>query len=190
MLLEATWKTDDPAALLLQQQRVFKLIDLFQECDASVLPFACPFDLTLTLGLGTIYGSRGTWVSGVGFESAVYSSGGFFNSQLGVIFSYATPFVCTSAEAHYSLVKGSPVPAGFTNGIQLFNGGSLVAQDIVDSRFDADGVNRIRTATPASPSTIDEIDFFTTMYGDPSSGPFGDCQLFDLLINGIGVGPC
>lgn len=46
LLLEATWATDDPAALLIQQQRVFKLIDLFQECSTTVLPFACPFDFS------------------------------------------------------------------------------------------------------------------------------------------------
>lgn len=43
---QATWRTDDPSALLLAQQRAMSLAALFTECSGVDLPFACPFDFS------------------------------------------------------------------------------------------------------------------------------------------------
>lgn len=44
LLLQATWDTDDPAALNLVQARAATLISMFDECSsAPIYPFACPY---------------------------------------------------------------------------------------------------------------------------------------------------
>lgn len=92
LLLQSTWKTDDPATLLLAQNRVSNLIDLFQECGESVLPIACPYPFfggdeggwTPTIhATATSCGFFGSAFSGTAFESCTVLPTGY--DQLSVI---------------------------------------------------------------------------------------------------------
>jgi len=72
LLLQATWATDDPAILQRTQDRVFNLIDLFSECDASDLPFACPYDFSTSDGGWVV---ETNWVGSTPVFFGQYSAG-------------------------------------------------------------------------------------------------------------------
>jgi len=71
LVLQATWKTDDPAVRLLAQQRAMLLIAMFDECTSLQVPFACEGDVRLNQNpYGTFgVGAEGQWVMGSGYGS-------------------------------------------------------------------------------------------------------------------------
>jgi hypothetical protein len=94
-LLQTTWQTDDPAEILLAQQRAFNLIDLFQECGAPGpgTPFACAGDLgasSAPYGTWTL-GCMGTYLSGTGYagDNGSCSGHNYLGIFLDIVFANA-----------------------------------------------------------------------------------------------------
>lgn len=79
LLLQATWKTDDPAVLLLAQQRAFNLIDLFMAaatassggCAQILIPFECSYDFQLSPFDWVAIPGFGSWTIVQGWNSNV-----------------------------------------------------------------------------------------------------------------------
>lgn len=190
LLLEATWATDDPAALLIQQQRVFNLIDLFQECSPLVLPFSCPFDFSSGGNGGVIQLGRGVYVSGSGWNESNVSAPPFTLRALDVLFTFSPAFVCSSIDMVYDFVKGAVLPPGFSNGIQTYLAGSPLATSLIDSSTDPDGTGKHRLLTFGSPTSVDQIECNLVSNYGTSAMLLGDGLVTNLLVDGFGAAPC
>jgi len=62
-----SWKQDDPAQVLLAQQRAMTLIGMFTECSGLPPALACNYNFFDSDSGWSPVSSIGTWVSGVGF---------------------------------------------------------------------------------------------------------------------------
>jgi len=193
-----TWtgSDDDIKAAMLNAQTLIAAIQ--DGCTSGGFPFACPYDITSTDAGATFVNSpgaippnRGDWVSGVGFETTVsfQSSTSYCLSWLGAIITFASAIAVTDVTMTYDLTKGTGLPSGFSNGLQLFHGGVLQGQNIIDSHLDPDGTGKTRTAHLSSSTVIDEIDIFLVTYYDPACSGFGYGKVTNVLVQGTGVGP-
>jgi hypothetical protein len=143
LLLQATWTVSDPAELTLTQARVFSLIDLFQECGSSVVPFACPYDFTAGTGgwslfpnsSGYVPSTRGVNVPFAGWQSTHedYASGlGYCSAGIAINKTFTATNLRRVA-LKYTLAKGSFNGVGSENGgILLRSAGSIVGSQLVD----------------------------------------------------------
>jgi len=87
LLLQSTWK-EGTGDLLLTQERVFNLIDLFTECSSSDLPFFCSGDARSSASPFAVWTLdtppySGVWVSGAGYQ-ATCGVGSDGNSYCGI----------------------------------------------------------------------------------------------------------
>lgn len=199
LLLQATWKTDDPATLLLAQQRAWTLIAMFDECTGSTVPFACPFDFRLhpydgvaanddpdlTPAAQAVYAPGFGWVE----QSMTQISTGFNLTRCRFHFDLPTPVQVLSATMTYDLFKGSPVPGGFGNSIYLYSGGVPVTGHSVPAGTDPDGTGKTLTVSVGSPTTIDQIYCQINTHYD-NTGADGSCAVTNLEIQGVGFPPC
>jgi len=72
LVLQYTWPQDDPAAVLLAQQRAMTLIAALEECEGTIPPIACPYDFEF---------SDAGWGAVSPYTIAGYSPGNGFASQ-------------------------------------------------------------------------------------------------------------
>lgn len=135
-----TWPQDDPAAVLLAQQRAMTLIALFDECAGENLPFACFWDFT---GMET----NGFTLRG-GYSAEGYSEdtlgtvapGGWSDTQISrtspddrtlVGIDIEKTFTATllqDVQVHYTWEPGSwDNPSDDAVTVELLHSGSLVA---------------------------------------------------------------
>lgn len=117
LLLQATWQTDDPGTLLLTQQRVFNLIDLFSECEGGP-GLACPFDFTAGAAsdggfvpvtqAGITPDTTGAFESGIGWvstDATAIGDGSTFN-DVSIVKTFAVPIVIDDIFIEYNVSRG------------------------------------------------------------------------------------
>jgi len=193
LLLQATWKTDDPAALLLVQQRAFNLLDLFT-CGSGELPFLCVGDFIGSdqpFQTWTVDSGCGSYLGGTGYEA---TDCGPFGShtfrQVALIVTLDNPVTLTGLDLAYAMVKGTfDVPGTFdqvyvrdvTHGTTLV---ALTVDDLVDGTDlhltwsgHVDGVSSLElVVTSSERNTGNLLD--------------GDCAIFQFSMAGAGLDPC
>ncbi len=199
LLLQATWATDDPAVLLLAQQRAFTLIAMFEEC-VGILPFACSYDLTLAVGPFQITDQGvtwtpefvGQWVNAVGIVGLTATTttipGGEFN-YIDCFMTFASTLV-TTVSMTYDLVKGAFNTATVAqSGIILLNGGVQVGVLAIVASTDPDGTGKVLTYSTGG-ITCDEIRLLVwSEYANGVSVP-GSVTITSVDVDGIGATPC
>jgi len=197
LLLQATWDTTDPAALLLAQQRTFNLIELFQEC-SSALPFSCPYPFSAgDEGFG-VHIDTGFTPPTLGFYVAAdkFEGGHQINNSTGGHWGYCwierdlTPAVTlTSVDMVFDLVKGTF--SGVTDGyILLYNGGSLITYGNFDCSARADGMGQTFSWV-GGPQICDHIGFVVdSEVFPPGMGTPGYCAIHEVVLHGSGLPPC
>lgn len=161
LLLQSTWDTD-ASGLELVQARVFNLIDLFQECDESVLPFSCPGDLTVS---SSPYGSwaigcSGHYSGGIGYDSDVAMCGSSWYNGVDITITLPNAINLSNVSMVYSI---HPEAVETGSGLDL-----VFVQDL--------------TSTPAFIGTplvgpLPSVTFGTYNSG-PSSTPVNKIRLF------------
>lgn len=194
LLLQATWKAD-PAALLLTQQRVFNLIDLFSECASLPEPFSCQANFFLS---GSPFGSFsagcvGSYNAGFGWDSTDGTCGSSDYQGVDVDVDLGALFHLTTIGFRYSLVKDGAHPGLASNLIFVYDvdnaaflGTPLTGTDTVD------GVNQIFSTGPIS-ATTRHLRFFAAAGIDTIGTPIsGSALISAATIDGdsTGPGPC
>lgn len=197
LLLQATWSTDS-AGLLLAQERVFKLIDLFQECSPAVLPFACPYDFSVGDGGWSILidpsftpATMGFYVAASEFQgshvvnNATTSPWGI----LGIEKSLGGTFNCTSMDMTFDLTKGTF--SGSTNGfVAGFLAGALKFVQYMDCSARPDGNGQHLVWSGAS-TPVDFLQCYIVSEVYPAgAGIPGFCAISNVELTGIGTPPC
>jgi hypothetical protein len=200
LLLQATWDVPDTASLLLVQERAFNLIDLFQECASSSLPFSCPYDFSASDGGWTALADDSSLTPA---PQAVYVPGSFWQNnvqiQSGTGFqlercriekSYSPGVNVSSVVMTYDLVKGSTLNPGLSNDLACFSGGTLVGYTHVNSDTDPDGLSKTLTVTFGTPTSVDLVvcqvnDYFGTPGGTP-----GTSKILNTEVDGVGSATC
>jgi len=197
LLLQATWKTDDPAALLLAQERVFNLIDLFTECSSSIDAFSCDYDIessldgapfTLIAQPGATVDPASIFTSGVGFTDVFQifpgDGNGYRRAQCGITFSERH---ITFIVVGYDLVKGTFVDCPLYTYIQMLHSGSVVEQQLVNACTDPDGSGK--SIAWAGDHLLDEIRLYV-LCGSAHGGadPGGSAAIRTARIDGYVAG--
>jgi hypothetical protein len=199
LLLQATWSTDDPAALLLAQQRVFNLIDLFGECSGGGFAFACPYDFALhgaaiwacLTDVSSTPECVSDFVVGSGFEGVEFTNTGVPGRTFGWAQCHAlfTATTLTTVEMSYDVLKGSfDVDDGGQTGIFLRLAGTVVASQVVNSASDGDGVGK--SVGWVGSITADEIIFRVEMCNRTSGTMSGSARINGGIVEGTGSSPC
>jgi len=189
LLLQATWK-GDAAAVLLAQQRSFNLIDLFQECGGSVLPFACPYNYFLSNGGWSTVDGRGTWIPLVGWRDTFDCTGGNGERVVFIHKSFSPAVNINHIVMTYNLFKGSIIAGSWQSGFVGQYLGSNVIVNLVNAITDADGVNKTLTFT-GGPQLVDNILMAVTV-GQVigCSDPGGQAEVVNLEVEGVGTAAC
>jgi len=200
LVQQATWATDDPAVLLLAQQRAMTLISLFEECSSSELPFACPFDFTgaddqgwelFPNTGGFTPDTRGSLVLGDGWENTNETYAGTRHVSGVAINRTFTATTITGVDVNWRLVKGDMDQAGSNTNIVLLRlAGSVVASNSVTCSSDPDGADKHLTLSGSW--TADEVIFACyscVTANDPIFNP-GTVSVFSVGVEGIGAGIC
>jgi len=172
LLLQTSWATD-VVDLDTTQGRVFNLIDLFQECGGTPFPAACPFDFRGIDGQGwvnpTSYyansGPVGHFVPLVGFvgDSGYQTGSPDYWMQCIVKKTYSAPFDVHEVTVIYDLAFGSDyggeLSGGNNFGVELYNGGTLVASAYTDHAHTLTGTDQIFSHDFGG-VTADEVQIF------------------------------
>lgn len=201
LLLQATWDTDDPAQLLLTQERAFALIDIFKECNASDLPFSCPYDFESSGGdwsdrasqSGDAPPASAFWDFPVGawIETCHPAGGGVQALAVDIVRIFPSPVHLTSVAFNYFLSKGS-----FTNplgsGIALYTAGfgSLVASNIVGGPSLAD-TSSATFSWGGDAANVSIVRCLITASSGATCGDVsGGAHILSANVNGIGLATC
>lgn len=199
LLLQATWATDNPTALLTVQSQAFNLIDIFQECETPPA-FACPFNFT-TAGAGSggfvnepdsywTPTSLGDLLDSVGWVATggVNTGAGQGVTAIEIHKLFSSPITINGLYMQYFLTKGSYTGGTVNNYIRAFNGGSPVAIALEAANTAPDGV-RVLTWS-GSDVTCDEIymQVIANFAGADTEGN-GVGQIWQYAYNVVG-GPC
>jgi hypothetical protein len=198
LLLQATWATSDPAILLLTQERVFNLLDLFQECATPDVPFACPYDFALSdQTWGQVdFGAHFTpemmspWALG-GFQPAVATID-YLPGRTQVWMACTKTFSSSTiveVELVYELLKGSfTVDDGDQTQIILSLAGVVVDRIRRDSMDDPDGVGKSLIWTGHVVADTIEVDVLVADYDGAGGNGFGAINQVNVF--GVGPTPC
>ncbi len=152
LLLQSTWQDVFPG-LDLTQQRVFDLIDLFQECSTPLPPFICPFDFTTSgdglpfeeVAYGDLVGPWASFVTTVGFSSVSSLEPGGDDYWQNVSISWPLGMTVSIAIVECALagkISGDNWSDDYhvaTSGIDLYLAGSLITSHRVVSSTIPDG---------------------------------------------------
>jgi len=199
LLLQSTWKTDDPAELLKVQGQVSNLIDLFQECDPSTLPFACDYDyLSSEASWGLLHDSNvspdfyGEYIAGAGWfaTDTHYSVPNIELRGCYIQKTFSPSISVTKIGMTYDVSNGSFVYPGYTTYVQAFNGVSLVIDDEIDAHTQPQGSN-ITFEWLGSPTVVDKVVlalFVGNAAGSTSPGGSGNIKQAEIL--GVGTSTC
>jgi len=199
LLLQATWQTDDPAALLDIQGRVSNLIDLFSECSSSVLPFTCDWDYTLSDGSWILNENTietpdtfGEYVAGAGWFSTYthYTSSATSWRGINIVKIFSPPVTLHHAQFTYDLTKGSFDFGGFNNQLNGYLSGVQQFNVATPSISDPDGTNKTLAYSSAGVS-IDLLEIYL-ITGDNLSGadPGGQVNVKQAAATGVGAATC
>jgi len=192
LLLQETWATNDPAALLQVQQRVFNLIDLFGECSSLTIPFACSGDLrTNASPYGTFAtGFCGHWTPLIGYDSDECNSGSNTYQGIGIDLTFSTPVVLSSVSIHYDLFMGGF--AGCSGPEVIEHIVDVTNSSVLQTKTNAvltngGGQTLVRSGLTAPTSHINvELDADIHCGGGSTSG---NCQITGIDITGSSVTP-
>jgi len=194
LLLQATWQ-GTPADILLAQQRAFNLIDLFQECSSSVIPFACVGHLnTNSNPFGTFsIGCVGQYVPFIGYDATCGACGGSnyvgvdVRIDLGaaydidqVSFGYDMNRDLSNYPAGYYAVFAQALPGGSFIGTPLYTGGVV------------DGSGQSYDSGIVSPINTQIVRLFAACaVGGSCPGMGGSAAIFATTVTGSGITtPC
>lgn len=201
LLLQTTWDTTDPSVLAIVQQQAFDLIDLFPECNSGPA-FSCPYDFTGS-GAGPngwtntddtpmSPNTQGVFTSGLGWSNteSVYPPDASNVQGVDITLHFPSAVTIINAEYVFYLVKGTFNSGDWQNGIILYNGGSAVATNLVESESDPDGSAIVRGVTPG---TYTVTDIRVVMRCASSTSPLtgGGCAIqqinYDVQGGGCGI---
>jgi hypothetical protein len=115
LLLEATWQLPGDISLGQVQGNMFDLIDLFQECDVTKLPFSCSGDVRFTeapFGVWTVLWcpsseAIGAYVPGAGYQSTLGTLSGVHYNGLVVDIVLDSPASFSDIDLLYDMSVGS-----------------------------------------------------------------------------------
>jgi hypothetical protein len=194
LLLQTTWKTDDPAVLALAQQRAFDLIAMFVECGSGV-PYACHYDF-FSSDEGWVNDpvpvfsphDSGVYVGGSGWEGTDcnYIAGIIIKGiQIRKTFAATT---LTHIEFTYDLFKGANTSyTGDGQQIQLWLAGVLQTYVSIPANTDPDGLDKVLAWDGAV--VADKIVLVCNC--DSEMGfTAGSCTITNAQIMGTGPHPC
>lgn len=116
LLLQATWDTTSPDALLLVQQRAFSLIDLFVEC-SGVPAISCPYNFTVSGSTpdgfvvedddpGFTPDYLGVFASGEGWHDSLEYDGTTSRRGLAIKRTFSPAVSMNGLALNFALVKG------------------------------------------------------------------------------------
>lgn len=198
LLLQSTWQTDDPALLLLSQQRAFGLIALFTECDEADVPFACPYDFVEADGHGwtnrdfTPYSppDLGALSLGFGWVNTCINDAGdaIWLNGISIEQTFAPAFTCDRIAVELGYGHGTFSPPYYGLDIEAYHSGGLVGQLLLTD-----------TATPVGDTIqelvlgsalVDHIIVQTYCAKSSVSTCDGFCRISTLSLYGSGASPC
>jgi len=194
LLLQTTWKVDNPADLLLAQQRAFNLIDLFQECSEGLEPFACGGDLrdnSAPFGAWSIgpCTGLGAYVPLAGYQSQIADCGGVHYNGVNVHIAFSKPVTISDLIVTYDMNKGSFDGNYNILGAQDLDHGSAEIGHHVNSDDLVDGTGLIWSSGPYATAT-QNIRFYVCAAARAGADPGtpGLCYMLVASISGEVVG--
>lgn len=191
LLLQSTWKTDDPGLLALTQSRIWNLIDIFQECSSGEYPFACHWDFTSSEGAWGLQvnpsatpTTRGFWLYLDGFASSVQNDGyGQYYTGIVAELVLTTPVSVSHVDMNFNLSKGLFYAPINQTGILLWHSGAVVYEGRTDSGSVPDG-NNYRTHDFSTPVLVDKIWLMVQSGINTSPGAEGFCTISSFHMDG------
>jgi len=194
LVLQATWKTDDPVALTLAQQRAMTLIALFMDavvaegspCGGAIIPFACSYFFELRPDGWSVIPGNGDYQILVGYRSVLIEDDGGACTKYLDIQWFPPSGTVTLTAAHVVGIRQDDA-GGAANGVFVTVGGvqslfgSLPATagsfDVVVSASPVSGVERIVVdlgthlvpgpCSGTNPNVIQRVDLFGFAESDP-----------------------
>lgn len=198
--LQSTWDTNDPAVLLLAQERAQTLVASLVECDPSVLPFSCAYDFQVAdtgwelLPTGP-YGDsspfvRGVYDAGAGWRNAPFNQIGNPSSFSGIYIRQNRALTrLTALTMSYDLRKGDfDDYGGGINGFLLRASGVNLASGVVASNTDPDG--GLKTLTWTGDVMADEVWCFVQTEAEHGSVDQGAALIRAIIMSGFGLATC
>jgi len=193
LVLQATWKTDDPAALLLVQQRAMTLINLFN-CGSGELPFICVADFAVSanpFATWSIDSGCGEWDASFGYLGALcgpFSGHYFFAAQIIVVLD--NPITLTGVEMTYTLAQGEYTTSGDFLQVYILDGThhTVLASIRQDHLVDGDDLHLTFAGSVAGVDTLEFV-----VQSSERTSPTGDdgaCVIGLVSISGSGLDPC
>lgn len=199
LLLQATWDTDDPATLLLAQQRAATLIAMFEECPGVPAPFACDYDLR-TSDQGFVNYPRpslspaalGVYIGGSGWNATTSTEVAHpanFEQGVQIFLTLPYPVSCGIVSMNYDFFKGTFSTSGWDNSIQAYLGSTPVADNTISANADSDGYGK-PLFVDCLGAMCDTFYIVLTCAAYSGIGTPGFAVATDFTINGTGLPPC
>lgn len=185
LVQQATWDTEDPAVLLLAQQRAMTLIAMITECASVEFPFACPYDFrvfsqsawTVSTTIGDFTPPPiGHFTPFIGFvpDPKFSPSQNAYYTQLDIQRTWPTSFQLNQVKITFDFFHGNNVIGG---------GVDAVACDVLLGGTSVAFQGQLFTATPDGTGqtvlfnfagvTVDEVICGLTVGTDAASNPSG-----------------
>jgi len=124
LVLQSTWKTDDPAVLLLAQQRAMTLIAMFEECTTLIVPFECFGDFSETANPFATWAvhCNGVWNDVLAYtETYVECTPGTWYNGIFLQVDFDNPITVTDIDLTYDMGCGAAPDPSDPSGVHLFD---------------------------------------------------------------------
>lgn len=198
LLLQSTWNTTDPDAINLVQERVFKLIDLFVDCDNNLLPFDCEMNLAANsygwsnhVDPNTSPTTQGTWALSSGWIGTdfLYQSGQDASNAVDIILTLANPIHLLTFRMDFDITIGTcdngPAPIE----VHFYRAGVQQAAAFYTTNNFVNGVNEVNFGVDADVDQI-RIVAWDSAFTIANGGSVGSITIFVIEMTGAGQPPC